>query len=66
MLSLDEKALLDSSDPEAVKQALIDVLREGEGVKLRVLLKALRDSNDATGLYERLIQHPALRDLIPH
>jgi hypothetical protein len=54
------------ADPEDVRQAFIDVLREGDGAALRALLKALRDSDDATGLYEKLIQHPALRDLLPH
>jgi uncharacterized protein YjgD (DUF1641 family) len=54
-----------NADPEDVKQAIIDVLREDDGASLRALLKALRDP-DAKRLYANLIQHPALRDLVPH
>jgi hypothetical protein len=57
---------LDNAHPEDVKQAIIDVLREGDGARLRSLLKALRDSDDETGLYEKLIQHQALHDLVHH
>jgi hypothetical protein len=55
-----------SDDP--FRDAIIEVLRESEGEKLRSLLKSLRDNAepDAQDLYRKLIQHPALRDLVPH
>jgi hypothetical protein len=55
-----------SGDP--FRDAIIEVLRESEGGKLRSLLMALRENDepDAQDLYGKLIQHPALRDLVPH
>ena len=57
----EDRELLENSDAAAFRRALIRVLREGEGAKLRALLKVLRDSEDTTGLYEKLIRNSALR-----
>ena len=64
----ETREALDDADPEAVRQALIDVLREGDGAKLRSLLRALQanDDPDAKRLYATLIRQPALSDLLPH
>jgi hypothetical protein len=50
------------------RDAIIEVLRENDGTKLRSLLRSLSkdDDADARELYEKLIRHPALRDLVPH
>jgi hypothetical protein len=54
VLSDDHRGALDNADPEDVRQALIDVLRQSDGAELRALLKVLRDDDDtiARGLYE--------------
>jgi hypothetical protein len=67
-LNEEDKTFLDSADPEAIKRAIIEELRDNDGSRLRALLRVLRDSSDpdAKGLYERLIRNPALRDLVPH
>jgi predicted nucleic acid-binding Zn-ribbon protein len=51
-----------------VKRALIDVLREEDGVNLRQILDRLSEKTDpeARALYERIIRNPELRDLIAH
>jgi hypothetical protein len=55
------------TDEEALRDAIIEVLIENDGENLRSLLKALSKDNslDAERLVEVLIQHPALRDLVP-
>lgn len=60
--------MLDEIDKAEMWDAIVEVLRENDGAKLRALGRALRDSadHDAKELYEKLIQHPALRDLVPH
>jgi len=67
-LNGEDKEFPDNSDPEEIRQALIDVLRKSDGAQLRSLLKALRGNphSAAKALYEKLVQHPALRDLAPH
>jgi hypothetical protein len=58
-----------SNDPDDfLREAIIEELREADGKMLRRLLKSLRENDDpdARELYERLIKHPALRDLVPH
>jgi hypothetical protein len=64
----EDKEFLDNADPEAVKRAIIEELRDNDGAKLRALLRVLRDSGDpdAKDFYERFIRNPALRDLVPH
>jgi hypothetical protein len=68
MLTEEEKELLDNADPEAVKRAFIDALREDEGERLRALLHKLRMSNDPDSrrLYRTLTHQPELHDLLPH
>jgi hypothetical protein len=66
-LSDEDKEFLDNADPEEFRQALVAVLRKADGAELRNLLRGLRanpDSN-AKALYEKLVEHPALRDLVP-
>jgi hypothetical protein len=41
-LNGEDKEFPDNSDPEEIRQALIDVLRKSDGAQLRSLLKALR------------------------
>ena len=41
----DEDTASDNADPEDVRQALIDVLRDGDGAELRALLKVLPDAD---------------------
>jgi hypothetical protein len=64
----EDREILDNADSEAVKQAIIDVLREGDGGNLRALLKVLRNHEDTgvRALYEKFIRHPDLHDLVPH
>jgi hypothetical protein len=52
----------------SLEQALINVLRDGDGAELRNLLRALRENPapNAKALYEKLVQHPAFRDLVPN
>jgi hypothetical protein len=45
-LTYEEREILDNADPDAVKQAIIEVLRENDGSKFRALLRVLRDSSD--------------------
>jgi len=61
-----EKQLLDEANPEDVKRAIIEALRENDGAKLRTLLRPLRNDPNANELYERIVRNPALRDLVPH
>ena len=49
----------DNADPAAVKQAFIDVLRENGGVKLRGLLKALRNRS-----FSNATLAPSIRELL--
>ena len=67
-LSDEDKEFLDNSDPEEFSEAFIDVLRKGDGAELRSLPRAPRENpySRAKALYERLVQHPALSDLVPH
>jgi hypothetical protein len=55
-------------EDEQYLQALLEVLREEDGKLLRSLLKSLSKNKDpsAKRLAEVLIQHPLLRDLVPH
>ena len=64
----EDKEFLDSADPEDVRRAIIEELRENDGAQLRALLKALRVSSepDAKERYERVARNPALSDLVPH
>jgi hypothetical protein len=64
----EDKESLDNADPEHVRRAIIEELRENDGAQLRALLKALRASSDpdAKKLYERIARNPALSDLVPH
>ena len=49
-------------------QSLLEALREEDGKLRRSLLKSLSKNKDPRGkrLAEVLIQHPLLRDLVPH
>jgi hypothetical protein len=57
---------------DEISQILIRLLREflrtNNREMLRSALKAMRDSKDPEVIesYERAVEHPALRDLIPH
>ena len=53
---------------EKAARLWVDVLRKGDVAELRNLLRALRENPDsnAKALYNRLVQHPALRDLVAH
>jgi hypothetical protein len=55
----------EEEDEIALGEEIIAELRENEGKSLRALLKALRDGGDQD-LYEKLIRHPRLTDLVPH
>ena len=57
-----------TGDEEIELTAIIDALRADNGRLFRALLKKLNqdDSADSIRLAEVLLDHPYLRDLIPH
>lgn len=58
----EDREFLDSFDPKLIREALISVLREDDGMKVRAILKVLRESNDpaARPLYEWWLRHPCV------
>jgi hypothetical protein len=55
-------------EEETELEAVLEALRAGDGRLLRALLRTLNRDNsaDAKRLAEVLVNHPDLRDLIPH
>jgi hypothetical protein len=59
---------MDEEVQDGFLEELIDELRANEGRMLRRLLIRLRvaDHPEAKALFDTLITHPDLRDLVPH